>query len=226
MKKDYAEELKKIYTESRGRYAAINAEAAKAREEYERKRYDSTAKPYEVEYLSKRYEDKAAKRRKEVEELRKETQKRIDAITAEYERELREYYAVDSSAIDSNVVYLLNSGIMKAADFKKVAAEYRDNTTMLRLISKAMRDSIRDQEFKNMTDDEQERYTMSNAINDVIKPDDRIRQFHTVTSVLNETIPEAESDINRGDAFAALFEGDGIATIESISQYPEYAPIE
>lgn len=226
MKKNYAEELERIYTESRARYAAINAEAAKAREEYEKKRYDGTTQPYEVEYLLKRYEDKAAKRRKEVEELRKETQKRVDSITADYERELRDYYTVDPKAVDSNVLYLLNSGVMRTADYKKLAAEYRDNMTMLRLISKAMRDSIRDQEFNDMTDDELERLTTSNIINDILKPEERIRQFHSVASVLSKTIPEAEAEVYRGDAFAALFENDGIATIESISQNLEYTPEE
>lgn len=48
---------------------------------------------------------------------------------------------VDPAAVDSNALALLNSGIMNAADYKHMLEQFKDNSTMRRMIGKYAKDA-------------------------------------------------------------------------------------
>lgn len=48
---------------------------------------------------------------------------------------------VDPAAVDSNALALLNSGIMNAADYRHMLEQFKDNSTMRRMIGKYAKDA-------------------------------------------------------------------------------------
>lgn len=67
----------------------------------------------------------------------------FDRIRSELSEALDAHYAADPSALDSNTITLLQSGILKAADYKRFmdTAVSSGNHTMARLISKYAMDA-------------------------------------------------------------------------------------
>lgn len=65
-----------------------------------------------------------------VEKLKQELSDAVDAATM-----------VDPAAVDSNAMALLNSGIMNAADYKHMLYQFKDNSTMRRMIGKYAKDA-------------------------------------------------------------------------------------
>lgn len=67
----------------------------------------------------------------------------FDRIRAELSEALDAHYAADPSALDANTITLMQSGIMKAADYKRFmdTAVSSGNHTMARLISKYAMDA-------------------------------------------------------------------------------------
>lgn len=65
-----------------------------------------------------------------VEKLKQELSDAVDAATM-----------VDPAAVDSNALALLNSGIMNAADYKHMLEQFKDNSTMRRMIGKYAKDA-------------------------------------------------------------------------------------
>lgn len=65
-----------------------------------------------------------------VEKLKQELSNAVDAATL-----------VDPAAVDGNALALLNSGIMNAADYKHMLEQFKDNSTMRRMIGKYAKDA-------------------------------------------------------------------------------------
>lgn len=65
-----------------------------------------------------------------VEKLKQELSDAVDAATM-----------VDPAAVDSNALALLNSGIMNAADYRHMLEQFKDNSTMRRMIGKYAKDA-------------------------------------------------------------------------------------
>jgi len=65
-----------------------------------------------------------------VESLKQELSQAVSAATL-----------VDPAAVDANALALLNSGIMKAADYRHMLDQFADNPTMRRMIGKYARDA-------------------------------------------------------------------------------------
>ena len=71
-----------------------------------------------------------------IRELQKRTQEEIQAVQAEYDRHLNDFYAANGNRIDESVVKLLKSGIrLTDAEIDNMVSQNKSNPTMLRLIS-------------------------------------------------------------------------------------------
>ena len=71
-----------------------------------------------------------------VKELQRRTQEEIQAVQAEYEKHVTDFYAANGNRLDDSVVRLLNSGIkLTDAEIDNMVNQNKSNPTMLRLIS-------------------------------------------------------------------------------------------
>lgn len=74
--------------------------------------------------------------RNNIKELQRRTQEEIQAVQAEYERHLNDFYAANGNRIDDSAVRLLKSGIrLTDAEIDSMVNQNKGNPTMLRLIS-------------------------------------------------------------------------------------------
>ncbi|MBD5515232.1 MAG: hypothetical protein HDR06_11495 [Lachnospiraceae bacterium] len=71
-----------------------------------------------------------------VKELQRRTQEEIQAVQAEYEKHVTDFYTANGNRLDDATVRLLNSGIkLTDAEIKDMVNQNKSNPTMLRLIS-------------------------------------------------------------------------------------------
>lgn len=74
--------------------------------------------------------------RNNIKELQRKTQEEIQAVQAEYERHLNDFYTANGNRIDESTVKLLKSGIrLTDAEIDSMVNQNKSNPTMLRLIS-------------------------------------------------------------------------------------------
>lgn len=74
--------------------------------------------------------------RNNIKELQRRTQEEIQAVQAEYERHLNDFYTANGNRIDESTVKLLKSGIrLTDAEIDSMVNQNKSNPTMLRLIS-------------------------------------------------------------------------------------------
>lgn len=74
--------------------------------------------------------------RNNIKELQRRTQEEIQAVQAEYDRHLNDFYTANGKRIDESVVKLLKSGIrLTDAEIDNMVSQNKSNPTMLRLIS-------------------------------------------------------------------------------------------
>lgn len=82
------------------------------------------------------YLDAQEEYKKSVLELQKRTQEEIQAVQAEYEKHVTDFYSVNGNRLDDAAVRLLNSGIkLTDAEINGMVDQNKSNPTMLRLIS-------------------------------------------------------------------------------------------
>lgn len=71
-----------------------------------------------------------------VKELQRRTQEEIQAVQAEYEKHVTDFYSANGNRLDDAAVRLLNSGIkLTDAEINNMVDQNKSNPTMLRLIS-------------------------------------------------------------------------------------------
>ena len=71
-----------------------------------------------------------------IKELQRRTQEEIQAVQAEYEKHVTDFYAANGNRLDDSMVRLLNSGIkLTDAEISNMVGQNMSNPTMLRLIS-------------------------------------------------------------------------------------------
>ena len=83
-----------------------------------------------------RYLDAQEEYKNSVRELQQRTREEIQAVQAEYEKHVTDFYAANGNRLDDSTVRLLNSGIkLTDAEIDGMVSQNTGNPTMLRLIS-------------------------------------------------------------------------------------------
>lgn len=83
-----------------------------------------------------RYLDAQEDYKNRVRDLQQRTQEEIQAVQAEYEKHVTDFYAANGNRLDEAAVRLLNSGIkLTESEIDGLVEQNRSNPTMLRLIS-------------------------------------------------------------------------------------------
>lgn len=136
----FAKDLDKAFKAARDEYAAAYIEyeqAERAVSDAQRRAYDDTAVSYELRRAQA--EANRAEKKAVFEEVRNRCWSDFNRKRAELRAELEKTSAADCiadpAALDTNAVYLLNSGTMTAADYAAFAEKYSSNPTMLKLIA-------------------------------------------------------------------------------------------
>lgn len=125
----------------------IHAKAAPERMELKQK-WDEAQKRWEEDqrefkgdehYLARekvRYLDAQEEYKNSVQNLQRRTREEIQAVQAEYEKHVTDFYAANGNRLDDTAVRLLNSGIkLTDAEIDGMVGQNTGNPTMLRLIS-------------------------------------------------------------------------------------------
>lgn len=136
----FAKDLDAAFKTARDAYAKAYsqyAQAERAASDAQRRAPNDTAISYELRKA--RAEADRAEKKAAFEEVRKRcwsdfNRKRAD-LRAELEKAVAADCIVDPAALDTNAVYLMDSGTMTAADYAAFVEKYNGNQTMLKLIA-------------------------------------------------------------------------------------------
>ncbi len=136
----FAKDLDTAFKTARNAYAKAYsqyAQAERAASDAQRRAPDDTAISYELRKT--RAEADRAEKKAAFEEVRKRCLSDFNRKRAELRAELEKAVAadciVDPAALDTNAVYLMDSGTMTAADYAALVEKYDGNPTMLKLIA-------------------------------------------------------------------------------------------
>ena len=136
----FAKELDAAFKVARDEYAATYTkyeQAERAAMDARHRAPDDTALSYELRKAKTEVE------RVEKKELFEDVRKRVWSdfnrkraeLRADLEKAIAADCIVDPAALDTNAIYLLDSGTMTAADYAAFAEKYDSNPTMLKLIA-------------------------------------------------------------------------------------------
>lgn len=138
----FAKELDAAFRTARSEYAAVYDELAKAKENASAAGLDAVKKQIATLQL----QEAEKKMRQETGRIWSVFDAKAAELRSALEKEVQTSNLADPSAIDSNAVELMKSGIMTADDYFTLAAKYDGNTTMLRLLSKYAADAAADED--------------------------------------------------------------------------------
>ena len=136
----FAKDLDVAFKTARDAYAAAYTryeQAERAANDAQRRAPDDTAISYELRKAKTEVE--RIEKKEIFEDVRKCVWANFNHKRAELRADLEKAIAADSvvdpAALDSNAVYLMDSGTMVAADYAAFAEKYSGNSTMLKLIA-------------------------------------------------------------------------------------------
>ncbi len=138
----FAKELDSAFRTARSEYAAVYDELTKAKENASAAGLDAVKKQIATLQL----QEAEKKMRQETGRIWSVFDAKAAELRSALEKEVQTSNLADPSAIDSNAVELMKSGIMTADDYFTLAAKYDGNTTMLRLLSKYAADAAADED--------------------------------------------------------------------------------
>ena len=139
---DFMEDLKKIYTESREAYEALQSKgdlAKKAMDQAYKEWKDPSCdnkQLAELRYNVARGEYTLAEnaRREEYKSIIATHEQKVAELRTQFADYLDERYSASPEALDSATMQFLNSGICKASELAKLVDRHAGNPTMLRII--------------------------------------------------------------------------------------------
>ena len=136
----FAKDLDAAFKTSRDAYAKAYsqyAQAERAAKDAQRRAPDDTNYSYALRKAETEVE--RVEKKELFEEVRKNVWSVFNSKRAELRAELEKAIAADCitdpAALDTNAVYLLDSGTMTAADYAAFAEKYDGNSTMLKLVA-------------------------------------------------------------------------------------------
>ncbi len=133
---EYIKDLQEIHAKS-----APERRELKERMDMAQKRWEENQREFKNDehFLAREkvvFLDAQEEYRNNIKELQRRTQEEIQAVQAEYERHLNDFYAANGNRIDDSAVRLLKSGIrLTDAEIDSMVNQNKGNPTMLRLIS-------------------------------------------------------------------------------------------
>lgn len=133
---EYIKDLQEIHAKS-----APERRELKEKMDMARKRWEENQREFKGDehFLAREkvvYLDAQEAYKNNIRELQKRTKEEIQAVQAEYDRHLNDFYVANGNRIDESVVKLLKSGIrLTDAEIDNMVSQNKSNPTMLRLIS-------------------------------------------------------------------------------------------
>lgn len=128
-------------------------EYQKAADEYERAKTQRDKYPQRRGMVDGEYQIKSSKAELDYQRAKatltdakralEDSEREVKTLRQDLARAVNDHYAADPSAIDGNVMTLLNSGILKSTDYAKLMkdAQNAGNHTMIRLIAQSADDA-------------------------------------------------------------------------------------
>lgn len=132
----YLRDLQEIYART-----APERRALKEKMDVAQKRWEEDQREFKGDehYLARekvRYLDAQEEYKESVAELQRRTKEEIQAVQAEYEKHVTDFYSANGNRLDEAAVRLLNSGIkLTDTEIDNMVSQNTGNPTMLRLIS-------------------------------------------------------------------------------------------
>lgn len=143
----FAKELDAAFRAARSEYAAVYEELAKAKENASAAGLDAVKKQIATLQL----QEAEKKMRQEAARIWTEFDAKAADLRRALEKEVQTSNLADPSAIDSNAVELMKTGVLTVDDYFSFADKYSENSTMLKLIghyAKEAADSTDDRKGK------------------------------------------------------------------------------
>ena len=143
----FAKELDAAFRTARSEYAAVYEELTKAKENASAVGLDAVKK----QIATLRLQEAEKKMRQETERIWTEFDAKAEDLRRALEKEVQTSNLADPSAIDSNAVELMKTGVLTVDDYFGFADRYDGNPTMLKLIghyAKEAADSADDRKDK------------------------------------------------------------------------------
>lgn len=133
---EYLRDLQEIHAK-----VAPERRALKEKMDMSHKRWEESQREFKNdEYFLARekvcYLDAQEEYKRSVSELQRRTREEVEAVQAEYEKHVTDFYTANGNRLDEAAVRLLNSGIkLTESEIDGLVEQNRSNPTMLRLIS-------------------------------------------------------------------------------------------
>lgn len=132
----YLKDLQEIHAK-----AAPERRALKEKMDMAQKRWEENQREFKNDehFLAREkvcYLDAQEEYKRSISELQRRTWEEVEAVQAEYEKHVTDFYAANGNRLDEAAVRLLNSGIkLTEQEINGLVEQNRSNPTMLRLIS-------------------------------------------------------------------------------------------
>ena len=133
---EYIKDLQEIHAKAAPERIALKEKMDMAQKRWEENQREFKNDEHFLAHEKVIYLDAREEYKRGVEELQKKAQTEIQAVQAEYEKHVADFYAANGNRLDDAAVRLLNSGIkLTESEIDGLVEQNRSNPTMLRLIS-------------------------------------------------------------------------------------------
>ena len=133
---EYLKDLQEIHAKVAPERMELKQEWEKAQKRWQEDQEEYKYDEHGLAVAKVRYLDAQEKYKNSVKELQGRTQEEIQAVQAEYEKHVTDFYSANGNRLDDAAVRLLNSEIkLTDAEIDGMVDQNRSNPTMLRLIS-------------------------------------------------------------------------------------------
>lgn len=210
--RQYIDDLNGVFTDSREEHAKILKAMKDAEAKAEKARSDRSLSQERKQIAELELREAKQVFKKSMEELSKNTDAKIKAIRADLEADSAEYLSIDTSKVDAVTLNLINSGIMNANDYRKLANDNWNNATVLRLIASKFKDAGENKDMR----------VICERANRFCNPTARMQVFDGAVDLIRRTLPTDGTDGNR---MAQLWtdEGGFDSYSSTMAQYDQFS---
>lgn len=133
---EYLRDLQEIHAKAAPERRELKQKWDKAQKRWQEDQGEYKNDEHGLAVAKVRYLDAQEDYKNRVRDLQQRTQEEIQAVQAEYEKHVTDFYAANGNRLDDAAVRLLNSGIkLTDAEIDGMVSQNTGNPTMLRLIS-------------------------------------------------------------------------------------------
>lgn len=132
----YLRDLQEIHAKTAPERRALKEKMDAAQKRWEEDQREFKGDEHYLAREKVRYLDAQEEYKESVAELQRRTKEEIQAVQAEYEKHVTDFYSANGNRLDEAAVRLLNSGIkLTDTEIDNMVSQNTGNPTMLRLIS-------------------------------------------------------------------------------------------